>query len=606
LLAAALVAALAVAALACAGRDWNAARAENTASAYHQFLREHPNSSHAREARERIALVRARSKPTPEAYRAFLEEFPDSPRLDELRTILEEALFLRTRAVGTAEAYREFLSEFSGSAYAARAAGNAEYLEERGFEGRPSELADFAARHPESDFSAEAVRSSAAVRVRDESGFRRVGLVVEIADGAPDADRLARTFTERAVSAYREAELEAIPLEAAGESGGESLPVRLTIRHREQWVATELRGGEMVSSAMLATTEITLAAVGESEPIWSREIEYRDSGAVHREGKSILFGPAAYRYWSAFFVPRATWNTQVAVREAQLLSRPIVSVETTRDRALVLFGDGEFRILDLADPAQPLSLGTYRRERDLTHWSGIRLLEPGAVLFGEDGIEVVELGPGGPRRVRALDRSTVGSVVGVESAGGQLLSAGNRGLLLLDGSDEPETLFPREVLGLASFAGGIVFTDGQSLLVSTIPLLREGRTLAELHLGRGFAPGRVRVQGRAVVVLGEKRGVARLDLAQPARPVLRSRIDVGEAGEIQDATLSGGRLFLLGDRGLQVTDASGERVVDSADVVARSRIAVAGRHLVMIGERALQVVDATPFVASEPVASPHR
>jgi hypothetical protein len=428
-------------------------------------------------------MVRARSAPTPEAYRAFLEEFPDSPGLDELRSIVEEALFLSARALGSAEAYREFLLEFSGGAYAARAAGNAEYLEERGFEGRPHELADFAARHPESDFAAEAVRSSAAVRVRDESGFRRVGLTLEIAEGTPDADRLARAFTERAVDAYRAAELELIPLEDAGESGGESLPARLTIRHREQRVATEFRGGEIISPAMLATTELTLAAAGESEPIWSREIEYRDSGSLHRAGKSILFGPVAHRYWSAFFVPRATWNTQVAVREAQIFSRPIVAVETARDRALVLFGDGEFRILDLADAAQPLSLGDYRRERDLTHWSGIRLLEPGAVLFGEDGIEMVEFGPGGPRRVGALDRATVGSVVAVESAEGRLVTAGNRGL--------------------------------------------------------------------------------------------------------------------------QVTDASGQRVVDSADVVARSRIGVAGRHLVMIGERALQVVDATPFLSPEPLASPH-
>jgi hypothetical protein len=497
------------------------------------------------------------------------------------------------------EAYRDFLSEFPDGAYAARAAGNAEYLEEQGFEGRHSELADFAARHPESDFAAEALRSSAAVKVRGESGFRRVGLVVEIAGGTPDAERLARTFTERAVRGYQAAGLELVPLRGAEEPP----PVRLTIRHRERQVATELRGGAMVSPAMVATTEITLTAEGESEPIWSHEVEFRDSGSSRGRGRSILFGPVTQRYWSAFFVPRATWKTQVAVREPQLFSRPIVSMEASRDRVLALFGDGEFRILDLADPAQPLSLGDYRRERDLTHWSGVRLLEPGVVLFGEDGIEVVELGPEGPRRVRALDRAVVGSVVGVESSGGRLVTAGNRGLLLLDAGEEPETLFAREVLGLARFAGGIVFTDGKSLFVSTIPMLREGRILAELRLGRGFVPGRVRARGRTVVVLGE-RGVALVDLERPAQPVLRSRIDMAEVGAIQDATLAGGRLFLLGDRGLQVTDALGQHVVDSADVVARSRIGVAGRHLVMIGERALQVVDTTPFLAAGPVASP--
>jgi hypothetical protein len=426
-----------------------------------------------------------------------------------------------------------------------------------------------------------------------------VGLVVEIAGGTPDAERLARTFTERAVRGYEAAGLELVPPGGAEEPP----PVRLTIRHRERQVAIELREGAMVSPAMVATTEITLTAEGESEPIWSHEVEFRDSGSSHGRGRSILFGPVTHRYWSAFFVPRATWKTQVAVREPQLFSRPIASMEAARDRVLALFGDGEFRILDLADPAQPLSLGDYRRERDLTHWSGVRLLEPGVVLFGEDGIEVVELGPEGPRRVRALDRAVVGSVVGVESSGGRLVTAGNRGLLLLDAGEEPETLFAREVLGLARFAEGIVFTDGKSLFVSTIPMLREGRILAELHLGRGFVPGRVRARGRMVVVLGE-RGVALVDLERPAQPVLRSRIDMAEVGAIQDATLAGGRLFLLGDRGLQVTDALGQRVVDSADVVARSRIGVAGRHLVMIGERALQVVDTTPFLAAGPVAAP--
>lgn len=595
----ALVAAVAVSALACAGGDWKAARAEDTASAYHQFLRAHPRSSHAREARERIALVRARSKPTPEAYRAFLEEFPDSPHLEELRAAVEEALFLRARAAGNVEAYREFLSEFPDGAYAARAAGNAEYLEARGFAGRPSDLADFAARHPASDFAAEALRSSAAVDVRGESGFRRVGLVLEIADGTPDAERLARIFTARAVRGYQAAGLELVPVEDVGEPP----PARLTIRHQERQVATELRGGTMVSAAMVATTEITLTAAGESEPIWSHEVEFRGSPSPHAGGKSILLGPATQRYWSAFFVPRATWKTQAAVRAPQLFSRPIVSLEATRGRVLVLFGDGEFRIVDLADPEKPFSLGDYRRERDLTHWSGVRLLEPGAILFGADGIEVVELGPAGPRRVRVLDRAAVGSVVGVESSDGKLVTAGNRGLLLVDGGEEPETLFEGEVLGLARFAGGIVFTAGKSLFVSTVPMLREGQILAELHLGRGFFPGRVRARDGAAVVLGE-RGVALVDLERPARPSVRSRIDMSEVGAIRDATLVGGRLFLLGDRGLQVTDASGRRVVDSADVVARSRIGVAGRHLVMIGERALQVVDTTPFLADEPVAAP--
>jgi hypothetical protein len=95
-----------------------------------------------------------------------------------------------------------------------------------------------------------------------------------------------------------------------------------------------------------------------------------------------------------------------------------------------------------------------------------------------------------------------------------------------------------------------------------------------------------------------QRGVAVIIPSRCAR--LQSRVDTANR-EIRDRDL---RLFLLGERGLQVTDARGSRVVDSACVVARLRVAPAGRHLVMIGEKTLQVVDATPFVAGSAMAAP--
>jgi hypothetical protein len=104
-------------------------------------------------------------------------------------------------------------------------------------------------------------------------------------------------------------------------------------------------------------------------------------------------------------------------------------------------------------------------------------------------------------------------------------------------------------------------------------------------------------------VLGE-RGVLLVDVSNPRKPEIRSRVGSGVVGETHDALVARGRLFLLGDRGLQVADASGRRVDDSADVSARTQVAVAGRHLVMIGDAGLQVVDTTPFVAPRSLASP--
>jgi hypothetical protein len=104
-------------------------------------------------------------------------------------------------------------------------------------------------------------------------------------------------------------------------------------------------------------------------------------------------------------------------------------------------------------------------------------------------------------------------------------------------------------------------------------------------------------------VLGE-RGVLIVDVSNPGNPVLRARVSTEAAGETSDALVARGRIFLLGERGLQVTDASGQRIADAADVSSRTRVSASGRHLVMIGDAGLQVVDTTPFVVRQSVAAP--
>ena len=85
-------------------------------------------------------------------------------------------------------------------------------------------------------------------------------------------------------------------------------------------------------------------------------------------------------------------------------------------------------------------------------------------------------------------------------------------------------------------------------------------------------------------------------------PRLLARIGGKETGRVLDAATIRDQLFLIGPRGLQVADPTGERIVDSVDVLARERLEVEGRHLVMIGDQSLQVVDATAFIASEPAS----
>ena len=165
----ALVVLLAPIALSCAGRSFDAARAEDTAAAYHRYLREHPDSRYAEQARQRLEFVRIRSKPSVETYEAFAKRWPQSPLLAELRVLVGEPAFAQARARGTAQAYREFLEKFGESPHAQRALANAAYINARGFGGRPAALADFARRYAESDFAAEAARSAASLEARARS-----------------------------------------------------------------------------------------------------------------------------------------------------------------------------------------------------------------------------------------------------------------------------------------------------------------------------------------------------------------------------------------------------------------------------------------------------
>jgi hypothetical protein len=279
-------------------------------------------------------------------------------------------------------------------------------------------------------------------------------------------------------------------------------------------------------------------------------------------------------------------------------------LDVAGNRAVALFGDGDFQVIELGDPADPELLGEYRRERDLSTFSGVTVQGQRVAVFGSDGVELVTLDGEKARRELAFGRETVGSVVALEFLDGAWLAASNRGLLRLgDAPGKVRVLVARPILGMDRSGDRIVFTDGVSLYLTTLPLLEAGRVESELRLGRGFNPGRVRATERMAVVLGG-RDAALIDLRSSLLRV-RSRIGGTESGRVRDAAVIGDRLFLLGSRGLQVVDSEGERIIDSVDVLARTRLDVSGRHLVMIGEKSLQVVDATPFIASTAASSAH-
>ena len=438
--------------------------------------------------------------------------------------------------------------------------------------------------------------------MRGQSSFRRVALLLDVPASTPGADRLRRVFSERAATAYGAVGIELIPMSGPRDKGLGSVGAWLSISHREESVQTRLEEGTVSKPGILARTTVTLARAADESPIFAQTFEHRVSTSQQRKDESILFGVGTTGYWSDFFVPVATWNTRVAARQPRAFPKPPAAVEVTGSRAVVGFGDGDFQVFDLSDPASPTLLAQYRRKRDLSQFDGITDLGNRIVVYGRDGIEIVRLEAEGPRREKVWGREDVGSINSVVAIGETLLAASNRGLLAVEPGGV-RVLIDRPLHGLARSGERLLFTDGAALYVATPATLQGGRVEGQLRLGRTFSALRVRASGSSAVVMGE-RGMVWVDVSQPSRPRLQSRIDTLQAGSLEDAALLGGRLFLLGARGLQVSDRTGKRLVESVDVEAHQRLGISGRHVVMVGEKNMQVVDATPFVAGA-TASPH-
>jgi hypothetical protein len=318
----------------------------------------------------------------------------------------------------------------------------------------------------------------------------------------------------------------------------------------------------------------------------------------------VLFGPSGRRFWNSFFVPVATWQSQGSVRSLVNLGKRATAVDATDDRAVVLFQDGAFQLVDLADPAQPVVLAEHKRLHDFKEWTGVRILGNRIAIFGDDGVEIIQLTGDGSETVASIDRGAIGGIAAAEPLGDKIVMAGNRGLIVTqaDGS-APSQLLRRPLRGLAVVRDTLILSDGESVLISNSSLLSQGRVLSQIRLGRAFGPHRVRAFGDTAVVIGDT-GALVLDVRNPEQPRTLSKLHTRQAGSIYDASQVGGRIFLLGDRGLLVLDEKGQAIREGIDVKPRDRVTAMGRHLVSVGEEQLQVVDATPLRLTTVAAAP--
>jgi hypothetical protein len=589
---------LALALASCAGQSWDQVREQDSPAAYRRFVADHPSSPHAAEAQERIAVLQIERDPTPEALERFQREHPASTATAQLTERLETRLFEAARAEATPAAYDRFVESFASGALADRARANAEYLRASAFAGRPDALALFLQQHPTSDYAPEAQRSLAAIDGRSTGRLGAVGLRIEIASGVGEADRLRNLFSERAHEIYAAA---GVPLVDGAAN------TTLTIRHDEHAATANDNDndGRLSKSGVVADTTVSLQRSGDAEAIWSESFHWSVQDVDKRAGGSALFANSAAGYWERFFVPVATWPTQLARRPAWTAGGALAGIEAGVSRAIALSPNGSFRELDLSDPSAPRVVASYERPAGIAHFSGVRRVGDRVVLFGEDGIEVVARKGGAYRLLFALDRGSVGAVSGVEEVDGQLLAAGTRGLVRasLDGGGS-ERIFERPLRGIARAGDTLLVIDDQWLYAGSAhdPGPSGFATVAEL--GRGLEVRGLRVGDGVAVVLGA-RGIACFAVSGgPVRTLARPRSSV--VGSVSDAAILGGSVFLIGERGLQVFDPVRGRVVDAVDVKGRAALAAGGGHLVAIGGDRLEVIDASPWIARSAPAAPAR
>jgi hypothetical protein len=584
----------------CVGGAWKRAVEEDTPSAYYRFLRDHGDSKYAEGARERLEFHKVKRHPTLEGYERFRRDYPDSELTAALHPSLEAPAFEQARAHGTAQAYREFLADFASGALAARAEGNALYAERGGFGGDSRALAEFAKAHPESDFAAEAERTAKAVAARKAGRIERVGLLLDVDPSTPELRRVRQALLERIEKLAERAGMHVvvIPSGTIDPARAARLPrARLEVSHRERQVETQLKQGDLARPARLAKTQVVLREREGGEVIASRNFELRLDDAAWVPNTSVLFSAVAPKYWDEFFVPSARWRNDHAVRPPIALDAPVVDVDGVGDRAVVLYEDGDFDVLGLADPTQPVQLASYRRNEEYKKWSGVRVLKGRVAIYGEEGLELVRFTAAGPVAEKTWTRGEIGRVLSIAPLGDRIVLTGAQGMQLLDpATGEIERVMRRVALSVDTVGSVLVFADGESIYVSDLALLRENRVIAQMKLGRTFGPENVRVLERAAIVTGPG-GALVVDVRNPRAPKAIAKLSSREIGEVYDATRVRGRSFLVGQRGLQILDRSLTGIEETIDVGERNRVSVMGRHLVAVDDSTLQVVDATPWAA---------
>lgn len=587
----------------CADSSWEGARHKNTVGSYHQFLRDHPSSHHAIEARERLAFLRVVNGPTLESFEEFQSVYPDSPLTLELRDVVEPLYFELARSSNAPQDYAAFLDRYPDGNLTAKARGNLIYVSNVRDSPTPVSLRQFVDAHPDSDFVNDAERTLALIELRRDTAIRTLGVRVDVAPNVTQASRVRRGFAAVVARNYREAGID-VKLIPAGEGPTEDMDAWMRVDYHEAPASGTFGGRTLLSHCRVRLYHRDL-----KEPVWDRKFDapadHVLKGAYGRD--KTVFGNSKYRFWDRFFVPVSTWAVSESRVNGLAWLEEVESVHLRHDRAAVLLERGGVDFVDVSNPLEPKVIDRYRRESDLTHWSGVRILDDRfTLIYGDDGAELLQKGELKIAQAARWDVSEIGPIRSVAAYDSRtVFLAGEKGLWALRLNQRPlmpHRLLDGDFVGVEARHPYVYVVRPDRVEVATAKHLLRHLTGTKLPLG-SFRAQRVRVAGDSLFLFA-KGHVAEVSLADPQNPRVVALLKAEDTGRLNDVATSNGRMYLLGNRGLQIAGPHAKWISDAIQVSASERMQLRGRFAFLVGGKTLEIIDLAPYHEDTAAAAP--
>jgi len=582
----------------CAESSWEAVDRENTIQGYNRFLTKHPESPFSPEAIQRVAYFRLVKHPTVEAFEEFEGAYPQNDALPDLRAEMEPKYYAPARSENTTAAYNEFLHRYPHGAMSARARGNLEYVGNVRARPNAEALLAFLAKHPESDFAAEAKSTLDLIGRKRDTRIRKLGVRVEVSPNVTQKERVRRGFAAMVARNYEELGIDVVLL-GPGDGPPSGSNAWMRVDYHEAPASGVLGGRTLMSHC-----RVRLYHSDTKEPIWDRSFEapadHMLLGAYGRD--KTVFGNSTYRFWKDFFVPVSTWAaSETRVQRVDYLE-DVAAVDVKGDRAAVLLRRGGVDFLDMSSPLDPQVAGRYRRERDLTTWSGIQILTDDLVLtFGPDGAELVRWDRVGAERIASWESPAIGAVNDVTFFDDNtLLMAAGKGLYALRLQQYPlvpHRLLDGDYIGVAVRDPYVIAVQPERIEVSTPKHLMRHLTGSRIPMAKSFGAHKSRIAGDSLYVFG-KTDVIRVSLANPKRPKIEERYTEDATGEVADLISNDEHMFTLGSRGLHISEPGSVSGGDLIQVEASRRMVLKERFALLVGNRTLEVLDLAPYLGT--------